>query len=100
VTASVVGIIAPRIQQAEIERVRDKPSGSLKAYDLLLRAQTLMRIYGRNEVSQALRLYRQAVELDPSYARALAGLSSCCWNFILQGFSHRDDSQVSDLAVC
>jgi TolB-like protein/class 3 adenylate cyclase len=97
VTASVVGIIAPRVQQAEIERVRDKPAGSLQAYDLLLRAQALMRIYGRNEVSQALRLYRQAVELDPSYARALAGLSNCCWNFILQGFSHRDDSQVSDL---
>jgi len=97
VTTSVVSIIAPRVYQAEIERVRGKPAGSLKAYDLLLRAQALMRIYGRNEVSQALRLYRQAVELDPSYARALAALSSCCWNFIAQGFGHRDDSQVSDL---
>ena len=46
VTASVVGIIAPRVQQAEIERVRSKPAGNLKAYDLLLRAHALMRICG------------------------------------------------------
>ena len=42
-------------------------------------------------------MLRQAVELDPSYARALALLSGCCWTFISQGFGHRDDPQVSDL---
>jgi TolB-like protein/class 3 adenylate cyclase len=97
VTASVVGIIAPRVERAEIARVRSKPAGNLKAYDLLLRAQALMRLAGRNEVNQALRLFRQAVELDPSYARALALLSICCFRFISQGFGHRDDPQVSDL---
>src|SRR5262245_58331695 len=39
VTAGVVGIIAPRVHLAEIERERGKPAGNLKAYDLLLRAQ-------------------------------------------------------------
>ena len=71
VTASVVGIIGPRVYQAEIERVRSKPAVNLKAYDLLLRAQALMRISGRSEVAEALRMLRQAVELDPTYARAL-----------------------------
>jgi TolB-like protein len=97
VTTSVVGIIAPRVQQAEVERVRSKPVGNLKAYDLQLRALALMQISGRNEVIEALRIYRQAVELDPTYARALANLSICCWTFISQGFGHRDDPQVSDL---
>src|SRR5262249_894113 len=86
VTTGVVGIITPRVQQAEMERERGKLAGNLRAYDFLLRAQALMRIYGRNEVSQGLRFYRRAVELDPNYARALAGLSICCWNFISQGF--------------
>ena len=35
VTASVVGAIAPRLQQAEIGRARRKPTESLDAYDLL-----------------------------------------------------------------
>jgi adenylate cyclase len=97
VTTSVVTVIAPRVLQAEIERVRGKPTANLKAYDLLLQAQALMRLAGRNEVDQALRLFRQAVELDPTYARALALLSICCFRFISQGFGHRDDPQVSDL---
>jgi TolB-like protein len=35
-TANVVGAIAPRLQQAEIERARRKPTESLDAYDLFL----------------------------------------------------------------
>ena len=38
VTASVVGAIAPKLEQAEIERARRKRSDSLDAYDLYLRA--------------------------------------------------------------
>jgi adenylate cyclase len=97
VTGSVVAIIAPKVQQAEIERVRGKPAGNFEAYDLLLRAYALMQISGRDELNQALRLFRQAVELDPTYARALVLLSMCCWNFIAYGYGHRDDPQVSDL---
>src|SRR5262245_60764679 len=37
VTASVVGAIAPRLEQAEIERAKRKPTGSLDAYDYYLR---------------------------------------------------------------
>src|SRR5262245_19569315 len=33
VTARVVGVIAPRLEQAEIERARRKPTESLDAYD-------------------------------------------------------------------
>src|SRR5262249_39486388 len=39
VTASVVGAIAPRLEQAEMERARRKPTESLDAYDLFLRGQ-------------------------------------------------------------
>jgi adenylate cyclase len=38
VTVSVVGAIAPKLEQAEIERARRKRPDSLDAYDLLLRA--------------------------------------------------------------
>src|SRR5207253_8619388 len=38
VTASVVSAIAPRLQQAEIERAKRKPTENLDAYDYFLRA--------------------------------------------------------------
>ena len=69
VSANVVGIIAPRVEQAETERARSKPAGNLAAYDLVLRAVALMRTLRRPEVEQALGLLRQAVQIDPSYAR-------------------------------
>src|SRR6185437_7931305 len=37
VTASVVGEIAPKLEQAEIERAKRKPTESLDAYDYFLR---------------------------------------------------------------
>jgi TolB-like protein len=37
VTASVVGAIAPKLEQAEIERAKRKPTESLDAYDYFLR---------------------------------------------------------------
>ncbi|WOH47638.1 adenylate/guanylate cyclase domain-containing protein [Bradyrhizobium sp. sBnM-33] len=97
VTENVVGIIAPRVEQAEIERARSKPARNLEAYDLVLRAVALTRIRRRPEVEQALGLLRQAVQIDPSYARGMANLSLCCWIFIAQGFGHRDNPLVADM---
>jgi adenylate cyclase len=97
VTANVVGIIAPRVEQAEIERVRRKPAGNLAAYDLVLRAMALTRTLRRSEMEQALGLLRQAVQVDPSYAHGMAYLSNCCWTFITQGFGHRDNPLVADM---
>jgi class 3 adenylate cyclase/TolB-like protein len=97
VSANVVGIIAPRVEQAEIERVRSKPAANLEAYDLVLRAVALTRTVRRPEMEQALGLLRQAVQIDPSYARGVAFLSQCCWAFIAQGFAHRDNPLVADV---
>jgi TolB-like protein len=38
ITGSVVGAIAPKIEQSEIERAKRKPTGDLVAYDYYLRA--------------------------------------------------------------
>jgi hypothetical protein len=46
VTASVVGAIAPKLEQAEIERARRKPTDNLDAYDYFLRGLASTRHYG------------------------------------------------------
>ena len=85
------------MEQAETERARSKPAGNLEAYDLVLRAVALTRTPRRPEIEQALGLLRQAVQIDPSYARGMAFLSQCCWTFIGQGFGHRDNPLVADM---
>jgi hypothetical protein len=65
VTARVVGVIAPRLQQAEIERARRKPTESLDAYDLYLRGLANVSKWTREGNDKALSLFYQAIERIP-----------------------------------
>ena len=70
VTASVVGLIAPRLEQAEFERTRYKPTEKLDSYDFYLRGAA--QLHQRSSVLDAYGFFRKAIELDPEYAAAHA----------------------------
>jgi TolB-like protein/class 3 adenylate cyclase len=69
ITATVVGLIAPQIEEAEIERARKKSTNSLDSYDFYLRG--LAQYYKREWVG-ARKLFNNALELDPEFAAAYA----------------------------
>src|SRR5262245_41540610 len=77
VTANVVGAIAPRLEQAEIERAKRKPTESLDAYDLFLRGLANTYKWTREGNEEALRLLYKAVELDPDFSAAYATAALC-----------------------
>ncbi|KRQ98081.1 winged helix-turn-helix domain-containing tetratricopeptide repeat protein [Bradyrhizobium valentinum] len=72
VTAAVVGLIAPAVERAEIQRVKRKPTDRLDSYDLYLRGLALQRT-GSFEEARA--LHKKAIEKDPENARAYANLA-------------------------
>ena len=78
VTAKVVGAIAPKIEQAEIDRAKHKPTDSLDAYDYYLRAMMYFNQWTSESISEALRLFYKAIELDPGFATA-HGLAAWCY---------------------
>jgi tetratricopeptide (TPR) repeat protein len=78
VTASVVGAIAPKIEQAEIERAKRKPTESLDAYDYYLRGVAQVYRWTRDGVGEALRLFYTAIELDPDFTSAY-GMAAWCY---------------------
>ena len=77
VAASVVSAIAPRLERAEIERVNRKPTESLVAYDYFLRGMENANQNTRESVTEALRLFSRATELDPGFAAAYAMAAFC-----------------------
>jgi adenylate cyclase len=79
VTASVVGAIAPRLEQAEIERSRRKPTASLDAYDYYLRGLAAVHQWTSEANSEALAHFHRAIELDPNFASA-HGLAARCYS--------------------
>jgi len=70
VTSSVVGAIAPKLEQAETERAMRKPTESQDAYDCFLRAMAHFHLLTRDSLLEARRLFRRATDLDPNYAAA------------------------------
>jgi len=79
VTASVVGAIAPKLEQAEIERSRRKPTESLDAYDYYLRGMAAFNRWTPEGNIEALSMFRRAIELDPQFASAY-GFAVRCYN--------------------
>jgi TolB-like protein len=77
VTASVVSAIAPKLEQAEIDRANRKPTESLGAYDYFLRGLEQAYQQSQETVSEALQLFSRAIELDPNFAAAHAMAAYC-----------------------
>jgi TolB-like protein len=78
VTASVVGAIAPKLEQEEIKRARRKPTENLDARDYYLRGLAKARWWAREANSEALQLFCKAIELDPRLASAY-GMAAWCY---------------------
>ena len=77
VTVSVVGQIAPKLEKAEIERAKRKPTESLDAYDYFLRAKASLYRWTYESNSEALRLFYRAIALDPDFATAYGEAAWC-----------------------
>jgi TolB-like protein len=78
VTANAVGAIAPKLEKAEIERAKRKPTENLDAYDYLLRGMAIIHQWNRETNNEALRLFYRAIELDPDFASAY-GMAARCY---------------------
>jgi tetratricopeptide (TPR) repeat protein len=79
VTASVVAAIAPKLEQAEIERSRRKPTESLDAYDFYLRGLAAAHQWTKASSEEALAHFHRAIELDPGFASAY-GMAARCYS--------------------
>jgi TolB-like protein len=78
VTSSVVAAIAPKVEQAELERARRKPTESLEAYDYYLRGFSGIHQGSKKSTAEASELFNKAIELDPTFAAAY-GMAAWCY---------------------
>jgi TolB-like protein/class 3 adenylate cyclase len=79
ITANVVSAIAPRLEQAEIERAKRKPTDTLDSYDLYLRGVALVRSRGR--LTEARELFSKAFQQDADYGAAYA---MAAWTLVME----------------
>jgi TolB-like protein/class 3 adenylate cyclase/tetratricopeptide (TPR) repeat protein len=78
VTRSVIGAISPKLEQAEIERSKRKPTEKLAAYDYFLRGMANIYQGTRQANLEALQNFQQAISIDENFATAY-GMCAYCY---------------------
>jgi len=98
IATSVVGAMVPKLEQAEIERARRKPTDSLDAYDYYLRGLASAHRRTREGTSDALQLLVRASELDPEFATPHGLAAECYLDRKLNGWMSDRDQEVAAAA--
>ena len=79
IASSIVGAIAPKVEEAEIERSKRKPTENLDAYDYYLRGLAAhdRAVTTRETMDDAIQLFTKAIERDQVFAVAYARAARC-----------------------
>ena len=99
ITDTIVTAIVPEVDEAERARAQSKPAASLDAWDLHLRGawHMLRRIGDGQHEAQA--LFRKAVELDPRFALAHAGLARSLTISVVMGTAESPAATLEEAGV-
>ncbi len=76
VAVSIAKALEAEVTEEEAERINRPPTINLTAYDLYLKGKEYYSRYTDPDNSSAINLYRQALQLDPDFTLAHAGLSN------------------------
>ncbi|MDX2152318.1 MAG: protein kinase [Bryobacteraceae bacterium] len=74
VAVQIAGAMQAQLTPEERKRIDDRPTRSVAAYDLFLRARRINR-YASNETAKAVSLFKQAIDIDPQFAEAMAEIA-------------------------
>jgi TolB-like protein len=76
--AAIASALSVELEGAALSAVSRRPLIHLSAFDCWLRGKRLLDSWSPHANEEASRLFRRALEVDPSYARAHAGLAAAC----------------------
>jgi len=90
----VVGAAAVKLTRLEQERVLVKPTGSLAAYEYVLRGRERLVNATREENDGAREMFQRAIDLDPNYAAAYASLGNTYFDAAVSGWAEFPNEAV------
>jgi adenylate cyclase len=83
VAENIAKALRAELTPGERERLHRKPTENLEAYELCLKGMRIGESMDPEAVREAERYFREAIALDPGYARAYAGLAG---TLVLKGY--------------
>ena len=78
IARSITQALRITLSPQEEKAIASKPTESPQAYDYYLRGRQFFHQVRRKGFEFARRMFARAIEIDPGYARAYAGVADCC----------------------
>ncbi|MGA2587685.1 MAG: protein kinase [Candidatus Aminicenantales bacterium] len=74
IAQQIAAALKAKLTPAEKERIEKKPTKDIRAYEYYVKGREYYSRYKKEDNEQAIELFKKAIELDPDYALAHAGL--------------------------
>ena len=85
ISASIVSALRVVLSDDEKKAIEQVPTANVEAYGFYLRGRQYFHQHRRKSHEYARQMFERAIELDPGYALAHAGVADCC-SFLYQYF--------------
>jgi adenylate cyclase len=77
ITRAIVEQLKVKLLPQEKKSIEQAPTDNVEAYTYYLRGRDFLYRYSKRYFELARRMFTKAIELDPNYARAYAGIADC-----------------------
>jgi adenylate cyclase len=98
ISRSIAATLKITLSPKEKSAIGRVPTTDLQAYDFYLRGKQFFYQYKRKGIEFALQMFSHAIEIDPTYARALAGIADCSSFLYMYAGSHPEHREQADAA--
>ena len=78
IAGSIVRALRVVLSDEEKRAIEKAPTDNVRAYDYYLRGRQFFHQFRRTGIQFARRMFERAIEVDPNYALAFAGVADCC----------------------
>ena len=99
ITQMIVAALPRRLEAADLERAKNKPTDNLVAYDYLLRGKDYHHQRTPEANAECLRMFDKAIELDPKFGQAYAWRACGLGQAWARGYKAGTDASFYDTAM-
>lgn len=96
IAESIVDALEVTLSPKERRAIQNVATRDVEAYDYYLRGRKYFYQLNRKSFEFAREMYSKAIEIDPSYALAYAGIADCCSFLYMYADSSKENQEQAD----
>jgi serine/threonine protein kinase/cytochrome c-type biogenesis protein CcmH/NrfG len=88
ISKAITEALKIQLTESDAAQLREIPTENIGVYEDYLKGKSLFYTYDKSNNEQAITLFKKALDLDPSFSLAYAGLSLCYTQYINSGWDY------------